>query len=134
MATMRATLRLLSISPLLLVFAAAAAPPLDGHWDVTFSTRDGESREAVVEIAAGTGTWKSLPRSGKEKRDPCVDRPFPLKAVSAAPAQVVLEVAFAATIPGCKDRVVQGKFVDDNVIEGKLENGKPLRLVRRGGK
>ena len=131
---MRATFRRLLIFPLLLPLAAMAAPALDGHWDVTFSTRDGESRQAVVEISGGAGTWTSLPRSGKEKRDPCVDRPFPLKVASASPTQVVLEVAFAATIPGCKDRVGKGKIIDDNVIEGKLENGKPLRMVRRAGK
>jgi hypothetical protein len=115
-------------------FASAASLTLDGTWDVAFSTRDGETRMAIVEIAASTGTWMSLPQSGKEKNDPCVGRPFPLKVTSPASSNVVIAVSFASSISSCKDRTVTGKLLDSNVIEGKLENGKPLRMVRRVAK
>ncbi len=113
--------------------AAAAASPLDGSWDVNFSTRDDETRRAVVEVTAAGGTWTSLAQAGKEKRDPCVGRPFPLKLSSQDASNVVMEVSFSSVVAGCKDRTVTGRFVEPNVIEGKLDNGKPLRMVRRSG-
>ena len=110
---------------------ALAASPLDGSWDVDFSTRDGEIRKAVVEIAGSEGTWTSIAQGGKEKRDPCVGRPFPLAVASADPARIVLEVAFAKSMTGCKDRTVTGRLAGAGTVEGKLENGKPLRMIRR---
>ncbi|MBK8321510.1 MAG: hypothetical protein IPL06_01945 [Betaproteobacteria bacterium] len=108
-----------------------AVSPLDGSWDVTFSTRDGETRQAVVEIAGVQGTWTSIAQSGKERRDPCVGRPFPLAVASTDPARIVLEVAFAKSVAGCRDRTVTGRLDGAGTVEGKLENGKPLRMTRR---
>ena len=119
------------VCPCVFTGLAAAASPLDGSWDVTFSTRDGETRQAVVEIAGSEGSWTSLAQAGKEKRDPCVGRPFPLAVASADPARIVLEVAFSKSMAGCKDRTVTGRLDGAGKVEGKLENGKPLRMSRR---
>ena len=89
---------------------------------------------AIVEVAASTGTWKTVPQRGKEKNDPCVGRPFPLKVASPSNSDIVIEVSFSSVVPGCKDRTATGKLVGPNVIEGKLENGKQLRMVRRDTK
>jgi hypothetical protein len=110
--------------------SAAAQPALDGTWEVTFSTRDTETRQAVVRITGAEGTWTTTPQGGKEKNDPCVGRAFPLSVTSAEAGRVVLDVAFSKVIAGCKDRTVTGQLVTPALLEGKLENGKPLRMVR----
>lgn len=98
---------------------------------MSFSTRDDETRQALVTIAGAAGTWTMLPQPGKEKRDPCVGRPFALTVVADEPQRVRLEVAFAKQVPGCKDRTVRGEWVDASTVEGKLDNGKPVRMARK---
>ena len=112
---------------------AVAQANLDGTWDVEFSTRDTEVRQAQVRISGTEGTWTSAPQAGKERKDPCVGRPFPLAVVEAGPKRVVLQVSFEKEMRGCKDRTVTGELMDGTTIEGKLENGKPLRMVRKPG-
>lgn len=58
-------------------------------------------------------------------------RPFPLTVVAIEPKRVVLEVAFARQLAGCLDRTVTGERVDATTVEGKLENGKPVRMLRK---
>jgi|APLow6443716910_1056828.scaffolds.fasta_scaffold502684_2 hypothetical protein len=62
--------RLIALAAALLPALACAQPPLDGRWQVSFSTRDG------------------------------------------------------------RDRTVSGAWVAADTVEGTLENGKPVRLVR----
>ncbi|MDO9437576.1 hypothetical protein [Hydrogenophaga sp.] len=109
----------------------ASAQSLDGTWLVSFSTRDTETREAIVKIAGAEGTWTSVAQLARERHDPCVGRPFPLLVKAAEPQRVRLEVAFSSGTSGCKDRTVSGQFEGAGVVTGKLENGKPLRMVRQ---
>lgn len=110
-----------------------AQSTLDGTWEVEFSTRDTEIRQAEVRIAGATGTWTTAAQAGKERKDPCVGRPFPLAVVEGGPGRIVLQVSFEKEMRGCKDRTVTGELKDGKTIEGKLENGKPLRMVRKSG-
>ncbi len=110
---------------------SGAESALDGTWDVTFSTRDTETRQAIVVITGAEGTWTTIAQQRKERNDPCVGRSFPLTVAVADQKQVVLEVAFAKVIAGCKDRTVTGQFESAGVVVGKLENGKPLRMLKK---
>jgi hypothetical protein len=123
--------RILQSCLLLLPLQTLAASSLDGTWEVTFSTRDTEVRQAHVKIAGNEGTWTTMAQSGKEKNDPCVGRPFPVTVVSAEPTHVVLEISFSKVISGCKDRTVTGQLAAAHSIEGKLDNGKPVRMLRK---
>ena len=123
--------RLLAATSSVLPALALAQASLDGHWQLSFSTRDGETRQAVVSINGRQGSWTTLPQPGKEKRDPCVGRPFPLTVTVAGPRRVVLEVDFASQVAGCRDRTVTGEWVGAATVAGKLENGKPVGMVRQ---
>jgi hypothetical protein len=122
---------LVMISLFLIPTLAGAESALDGTWDVTFSTRDTETRQAIVVITGSEGTWTTIAQQRKERNDPCVGRSFPLTVAVADQKQIVLEVAFAKVIAGCKDRTVTGQFESAGVVVGKLENGKPLRMLKK---
>lgn len=126
----RAVLLALATTLCLSHYCAYAQSSLDGEWSVTFSSNDTETREATVKIVGTSGTWVTSARVGKEKRDACVGRAFPLTVSEASADRVVLDVAFQQLIPGCKDRKFTGMLKEVNVLEGKLENGRPARLVR----
>ena len=125
------TSRVLQFCLLLLPIHALAGTSLDGVWEVTFSTRYTETRQAQVKINGTQGTWTTVAQGGKEKNDPCVGHPFPLMVKNTETASVVLEVSFSKIVPGCKDRTITGRLTETNSIEGKLENGKPVRMLRK---
>ncbi len=82
---------LASISFLLIPNFAAAQSSLEGTWNVTFSTRDAETRQAVVKITDAEGTWTTFAQQGKAKNDPCVGRTFPLTVTVGGQSRVVIE-------------------------------------------
>ena len=114
----------------LLPSLAVAQHALDGRWQLSFSTGDDDPRQAQLSINGAQGTWTTEPRAGREKRDPCVGRPFPLAVQANEAERVVIAAAFAAQVGGCKDRVFTGRWVDAGTLEGKLDNGRPARLTR----
>ena len=85
-------LRLLaSISFLLIPNFAAAQSSLEGTWNVTFSTRDAETRQAVVKITDAEGTWTTYAQQWKAKNDPCVGRAFPLAVTVGGQSRLPLK-------------------------------------------
>lgn len=116
---------------LLLPVLAAAQSTFDGTWDVTFSTKDTETRQAVVKIAGTEGTWMTMARPGKDRSDPCVSRDYPLTVTATDAKHLAFEVAFSKVMSGCKDRSLSGQLDDSGAIDGTLDNGKPARMVRR---
>jgi len=114
----------------LLPSLAAAQHSLDGRWQLSFSSGDDDPRQAQLSISGAQGTWTTEPRAGREKRDPCVGRPFPLAVQANEAERVVIAAAFAAQVGGCRDRVFTGRWVDAATLEGKLDNGRPARMTR----
>ncbi len=89
------------------------------------NTRDRRSRRS-----GSQGSQTTEPRADRDKPDPCVGRPFPLTVQANEAERVIIAAAFATQVGGCKDRIFTGRWVDAAVLEGKLDNGRPARLVR----
>ncbi len=109
---------------------ALAQHSLDGSWRLSFSSGDDDPRQAQLSISGAQGTWTTEPRAGRDKRDPCVGRPFPLAVQANEAERVIIAAALAAQVGGCRDRVFTGRWVDAATLEGKLDNGRPARMTR----
>lgn len=123
--------------PLILAACLAAFPAwsqstLDGNWNVTFATEGAESREAVVELKGGAGTWTTQARGGKEKRDACVGRALPMSiAGDSATGKFDLRLDASSAVAGCRDRKATLQRTDDKTLEGTFDNGRAIKLVRQ---
>lgn len=116
----------------LFVLAAcpARAQSFDGEWTASFTSGAGNPREVDVRIAGRAGTWALRPRPNKDKKDPCVGRPFPL-VLSEGAGGTVLRVEASAVVSGCDDRTVTLQAVDARTLSGQFSNGTAVMFVRR---
>jgi len=108
-----------------------AEPAFDGEWTASYTSGGGNAREADVRIAGREGTWALRARPGKDKKDPCVGRPFPLVLSDGGPGAAVLRVEASATVSGCDDRRLNLKVVDAKTLAGEFSNGTAVTLTRR---
>lgn len=121
------------VLPLVLAVAGmpAHAQAFDGEWIASYTSGGGHAREADVRIAGRAGTWALRPRPGKDKKDPCVGRPFPLMLGQGGAGAVVLRVEASATVSGCDDRTLTLQAQDATTLAGEFSNGTAVTLTRR---
>lgn len=121
------------VLPLALALAGmpAHAQTFDGEWIASYTSGGGNAREADVRIAGRQGTWALRPRPGKDRKDPCVGRPFPLVLGEGGAGATVLRVEASTTVSGCDDRTVTVQAVDANTLAGQFSNGTAVTLTRR---
>jgi hypothetical protein len=121
---------LLALLLALLPVQLLAQATLDGAWKATFSTGGSDARTAEIKIAGSSGTWTTQPRPNKDKNDPCVGRSFPITVAAGPSGQVTIELKASTELSGCKDRKATLIQPSPNALEGKLDNGSEIRLVR----
>jgi hypothetical protein len=122
----------LNLTALLLAIPAIAGAQasLDGAWTATFTTGGSEPRTAQIKVAGTAGTWTTLPRPNKDKNDPCVGRAFPIVVAVSSSGLVTIELKASNELSGCRDRTATLSQPSPNALEGKLDNGSEIRLVR----
>ena len=121
------------VLPLAMALAGmpAHAQSFDGEWTASYTSGGGNAREADVRIAGREGTWALRPRPGKDRKDPCVGRPFPLVLSEGGAGAAVLRVEASATVSGCDDRTLNLQAVDAKTLSGQFSNGTAVTLTRR---
>ena len=121
------------VLPLVLAVAGmpAHAQAFDGEWIASYTSGGGNAREADVRIAGRAGTWALRPRPGKDRKDPCVGRPFPLTLGESGAGAVALRVEASATVSGCDDRTLTLQVQDATTLAGQFSNGTAVTLTRR---
>ncbi|MBS0429201.1 MAG: hypothetical protein JSR41_18140 [Proteobacteria bacterium] len=122
-----------TVLPLVLAFGGvqAHAQAFDGEWIASYTSGSGNAREADVRIAGREGSWALRPRPGKDKKDPCVGRPFPLVLSDSGAGTAVLRVEASATVSGCDDRTLNLQALDAKTLAGQFSNGTAVTLTRR---
>ena len=111
--------------------AGAQAQAFDGEWTASYTSGGGNAREADVRIAGREGTWALRPRPGKDKKGPCVSRPFPLVLSDSDAGAASLRVEASATVSGCDDRTLSIQAVDAKTLAGQFSNGTAVTFTRR---
>jgi hypothetical protein len=121
---------LISIAALFL-FASAAAQepaPFDGKWLAKFSTERGEAREAVLNVKGTSGTWQVQTRA---RGNPCVGLEAPVTATVVSASELELKFHNSKALTGCTDNGAKVRRVDDKTLEGTLDDGRKVSLVRQ---
>jgi hypothetical protein len=123
---MRISLTLLASA---LSLAAYAQQPhsFNGTWKAQYTARSGAAREGTVVITDTTGTWDmAVQRSS----NPCVGRAYPISVTPLSASEVQIVIHRAKTLPGCKDSAARLRRVNDNTLEGEVDD-LSLTLVRQ---
>jgi len=118
-------------------FLALALTPIalgqqssDGKWKASYMTDGSDAREAEIELNGNTGTWMTWPRPNKDKKDACVNRPFPVTVTKTTQGSMTIQMMASTSVAGCKDRSAILESASDGTWSGKLDNGSKITLQR----
>jgi hypothetical protein len=111
---------------------AQDAPSLSGKWVAHFSDSQGRDKEALVEIADSTGTWKDVAGKGKQAmRNSCLGHVFPITVTINEAGVIKIHVEESQTISGCGNHTMALKVIDKGTLEGTLNSGGAMKFVRQ---
>ena len=123
------TLEGLTIGALLMCSLALAQGEnlYNGKWHATLTLEGGKSREGTVNITEQVGTWKMTARVYK---NPCVGLESPIVIQRATPDELVFKIYRSKALRGCDDDVASVKRINETTLQGELNDGRKLTLVR----
>lgn len=120
----------LIIASLLSCFAATAQEPglYDGTWDAKMVNNKGQTFKGTVTFRDQDGTWDIAWQNAK---NPCSGMRAPVVIQRAATDELVFEIKRSKALKGCKDNTVTLKRINETTLQGELDDGRKLTLVRK---
>ena len=106
---------------------AADTNPYSGTWHLSTVSKKGKSREGTVVLKDLDGTWKT---SSINVKNPCTGMLAPLIIKEASSERLVFEIAKSKALRGCEDSTATLKRVNETTLQGELDDGRKLTLVR----
>ncbi|HUT40367.1 MAG TPA: hypothetical protein VM011_03425 [Gammaproteobacteria bacterium] len=101
--------------------------PYSGTWKMSLVNKKGEHRQGAVIIADQEGSW-DIER--QDVKNPCVGIRAPISINSVSADELVFEIVRSRSLKGCKDNIATLKRVDENTLQGALDDGRTLTLTR----
>ena len=106
---------------------AAETNPYRGTWHLSTVSKKGISREGTVVIKDQDGTWKT---SSISVKNPCAGILAPLVIKKTSSDGLVFEITKSKALRGCEDNIATLKRINETTLQGELEDGRKLTLVR----
>ena len=107
---------------------AQATNPHNGAWKVQFDSTERVQVQGTVDVKDDGGAWKIVSR---DSRDACAGREAPIVVRKATAEQLVFRVMRSQALAGCPDFTVTMNRVDDNSLQGAINNGWKVQMTRQ---
>lgn len=107
---------------------AQAGNPHNGTWAMLFDASERVRIQGTVDVKDDAGAWKTVAR---DSRDPCAGREAPIAVRKATAEQLVFRVMRSKVLSGCPDFTVTMNRVDDNNLQGAMNNGWKVQMTRQ---
>ena len=123
------TIEWLVIGTLLVCPVALAQEPnpYSGTWEVSMVSRKGENRKGEVIIKDQDGTWDI---DWWNEKKPCKGIQAPIVIERASTDELVFKIMRSKSLKGCKDQIATLERVNETTLQGELDDGRKLTLVR----
>lgn len=109
--------------------ALAQEPNLySGTWEVNMVSKKGEPRKGTVILKDQDGTWDI---NWQNVKKPCAGIRAPILIQRTSPDELVFEIRRSEALRGCKDQIATLKRVSDTTLQGELDDGRKLTLLRK---
>lgn len=119
----------------LAMLAAAAtsqtAGSFSGKWAGSTKNMGGGDLVVDLVIVDGAGTWRFVRQGNQGRNNPCLEKDLPVVVVSQSASELSLKIDGAKVLQGCLDQVATLKSADGKLLEGTLDDGRPVSLTRR---
>jgi hypothetical protein len=103
------------------------ANPYNGTWHASLVNEKGISREGTVIINDQGGTWKITSRIFK---NPCAGLQAPIVIQRTSTDELVFKIYRSRALRGCDDDIAILKRVNETTLQGELNDGRKLTLVK----
>lgn len=126
-------LRLITVLSLVLFCAASQSQEsrYEGRWHGALATPDGNQLDVDLAIKGSTGTWRMRLHSLAAGRlSPCLDRDLPVVVLSESDTELVIHIQGAKVMQGCLNQRARFQPVDGKTLEGRLGDGRTMKLSR----
>jgi hypothetical protein len=107
---------------------AQESNPYSGAWEVNMVNNKGGSVNGEVVVKDQGGTWDINWQSQKK---PCAGIKAPIVIQRASSDELVFEIKRSEALRGCKDHIATLKRVNDTTLQGELNDGRKLTLLRK---
>ncbi len=107
---------------------AQDANPYSGTWDAKLLNKKGETRKGTVILKDKDGTWDF---NWQNPNNPCVGMRSPVAVQRTSADELVFEIQRSKALKGCKDNIVSMKRINDTTLQGELDDGRKLTLIRK---
>ena len=123
------TIEWLIIGTLLVCPVALAQEPnpYSGTWEVNMVTKKGASVKGEVVVKDKDGTWDI---NWTSQKNPCKGIQAPIEIESASAGELVFKIMRSKSLRGCKDQIATLKRVNETTLQGELDDGRKLTLVK----
>jgi hypothetical protein len=125
---MKTVEKLIIVALLVSPLAIAQEPnPYNGTWHASLVTQKGISREGTVIINDQGGTWKI---TSKIFKNPCAGLQAPIVIQRTSTDELVFKIFRSKALRGCDDDIATLKRVNETTLQGELNDGRKLTLVK----
>jgi hypothetical protein len=106
---------------------AQKASPFEGKWTGTLQTAGGRGLPIEAVFDAAGGKWRIVASS---KENPCMNRDLPLTITNQSAVELVFALNGSKALAGCSDATIALKLIDTKTLEGAVDDGRKVRLVK----
>jgi hypothetical protein len=101
--------------------------PFEGKWSGTLQTAGGRGLPIEAVFDAVGGKWRIVASS---KENLCMNRDLPLTITSQSAAELVFALHGSKALAGCSDTTISLKLIDTKTLEGAVDDGRKVRLMK----
>lgn len=109
------------------VVIAEETNPYTGTWHINTVSKKGSPREGTLIIKDKDGIWDI---NWINVKNSCAGLPSPIIIKEASADSLVFEINKSKALRGCGDKVATLKRVSETTLEGKLDDGREIMLVK----
>ena len=106
---------------------AQQSNPYNGSWLATLNNDRGVPEQYEVVVTELTGTWRATQLRAK---NPCRGLTMPVAVTSATATDFEFSINGSKVLSGCSDLTVSVKRTNDKMMEGQVNDGRKITLVR----
>ncbi|WP_077035709.1 hypothetical protein [Pelomonas sp. KK5] len=110
---------------------AHAQSGFQGKWVGTAAKATGEPVQIQLVIAKAGGTLRLEQAQGYVTRDQCLDRDIPVTVNSQTESELNVSIKGNTVLKGCIDETATLKLVDGKTLQGTLQDGRTMKLVKK---
>jgi hypothetical protein len=124
--------QLLTVAAILVALSAFAQTKniYDGNWTVKWTNANGIGRQAHLNLASDSGTYKASPFVQRGRPNQCETVEQPVKVEKASPEELVVAINASKGMVGCPDNKLTLRKVDEATLQGHFAGGTAVTLTR----